>query len=118
MKKICSLIVLGVVLLGLAFFSFGCTSLFSTTPASVFDINVEKLAQNNYYYYNARFKFKCPSMDSAVCTDLKPQAVFLQKWYQAIEEAGAAIERGGKLPLQKEMLKKFNAQAPVLMPSW
>lgn len=96
----------------------GCQSWFSTTPSSIFAINHVKLSQNDYYYYAARFKERCPSNDSTVCTDLKPQAVFLQGWYTAIEEAGTAVQRGGKLPLQETALKTYEKKASTVFKGW
>lgn len=105
-------------LIVLSLFSIGCQSWFSTTPTSIFAVNEVKLNQNDYYYYIARFKEHCPSNDSNICTELKPQADFLKKWYTAIEEAGAAVQRGGKLPHQRKALKDLEMKSSTMFKGW
>lgn len=88
------------VVLFLALLVVGCTS----------DINRVKTSLNDYTYYANRFEEKCPSYDSAICTELKAQADGLKKWNKAIHEAQEAVSRGGKLPLQLKALKTIEKE--------
>ncbi len=65
-----------------------------------------KTSINNYYYYYNRFKDACPSEKKAECPQVLDQGLALDEWYKRISEAKEANERGGKLPLQLEALKK------------
>ena len=62
---------------------------------------------NGYHWHRSRYSETC-----AVVTDeCRERAAVLARWYTALGEANDALQRGGKLPLQLESLKKVEKEA-------
>lgn len=79
-----------------AFLLVGCAS-----PASRI-----LTSANGYHYWSARWAERCPSPTEALCNE----APVLTRWHTALTEANAALQRGGKLPLQLEALKSVEKE--------
>ncbi len=87
----------GLLLLPLA--AFSCAS-----PASKI-----LTSANGYHWHSARYEETCRSQP--VPQDCPSRADVLRRWYTALDEANAALQRGGKLPLQLDALKSVEKEA-------
>lgn len=64
---------------------------------------------NSYHYHSARYEEACRSQPRPVSCDKRADT--LRRWYTALQEANAALQRGGGLPLQTAALKKVEKEA-------
>lgn len=62
---------------------------------------------NAYHWHHARYGEACQTTSEACQT----RASVLTRWYTALGEANAALQRGGGLPLQTAALKKVEKEA-------
>lgn len=61
---------------------------------------------NGYEFYMARYAEFCPTPSPAQSPECKAKATTLRRWSKALDEAGAALKRGGAFPLQLKRLKE------------
>jgi hypothetical protein len=64
---------------------------------------------NDYEFHSARYADACPAPPSDPC---KAKAVVLRKWSGALDEASAALKRGGAFPLQTKRLGEVEKEMP------
>jgi len=67
---------------------------------------------NGYHYWTNRHAERCPSETEPVCKG----ASVLTRWHTALGEANAALQRGGKLPLQLDALKRVEKETKKWTP--
>jgi hypothetical protein len=67
---------------------------------------------NCYTYWHARHAERCPSPTEALCKETS----VLTRWHTALGEANAALQRGGKLPLQLAALKRVEKESKKWRP--
>ena len=67
---------------------------------------------NAYHWHHARYGEACQTTSEACQT----RASVLTRWHTALGEANAALQRGGKLPLQLGALKRVEKEAKKWTP--
>lgn len=68
---------------------------------------------NGYHFHSARYVESCPVPTASDC---QARADVLRRWYTALGEANAALQRGGKLPLQLQALKTVEKESKQWRP--
>ena len=81
---------------------FGCASPAQRVLRSV----------NDYEYHNARQHEDCAVTTVFTETACAIRGGVLRKWSDALDEAGAALKRGGAFPLQLNRLKTVEKEMP------
>lgn len=67
---------------------------------------------NGYHYWINRHAERCPSETESICKETS----VLTRWHTALGEADAALQRGGKLPLQLDALKRVEKESKQWRP--
>jgi len=67
---------------------------------------------NSYHWHHARYGEACQTASEPCQT----RAAVLTRWHTALGEANDALQRGGKLPLQLDALKRVEKESKPWRP--
>lgn len=68
---------------------------------------------NAFHYYNARYEERCVPTGPTGCAATKNA---LRAWRKGLDEAGAALTRGGAIPLQVAHVQKLQKEVAKCLP--
>lgn len=68
---------------------------------------------NAFHYYNARYEERCVPSGPKGCAATNAA---LKAWRKGLDEAGAALKRGGEIPLQVAHVKKLEKETRKCLP--
>ncbi len=68
---------------------------------------------NAFHFYNARYEERCVPQGPVGCSAMNAA---LKKWRGGLDEAGAALKRGGAIPLQVGYVKTLQKEAAKCLP--
>lgn len=68
---------------------------------------------NAFHFYNARYEERCVPTGPKGCASMNAA---LKKWRAGLDEAGAALKRGGAIPLQVGYVQTLEKEARKCLP--